>query len=122
MFFSLALFGVHWVYARVRDFAQTHLIEKLEIRAVLLLGAYFLVFGMAWWMIFRRKPALTKWAITANSILIFFWWPPLLTWNWRLFWENERRWWPVILIGTFGIMIFSIPYHGWRHETPVPTD
>lgn len=122
MFLLWSLFGVHWVYTRIQDFARTHLIEKGEIRSVSLLSAYYLVFGMAWWMILRRKPALTKWAITANLILIFFWWPPLLTGNWRLFWENERRWWPVILIGTLGIIIFSIPYYGWRHETPVSTD
>ena len=121
MFLFFSLEGLYWVYTRIRDFALTHLIEKLEIRAVLIMGAYYLVFGIAWWMIFRRKPALTKWAIAANSILILFWWPPLLVGNWSLFWENERRWWPVILIGMFGIIIFSLPYHGWRHRTRVPT-
>ena len=122
MFFLISLFGFHWVYTRVRDFTQTHLIEKLEIRAVSLLGACCLVFGMAWWTILRRRPALRKWAIAANLILICFWWPPLLVGNWRLFWENQLGWWPVILIGTFGIVIFSIPYHGWRHKQPVPSN
>ena len=112
MFLILSLFGVESIY---------HMRSRLRAPALLLV-AYYVVFGIAWWMIFRRKPALKKWAIAANSILIFFWWPPLLDWNWRLFLENERRWWPVILIGTFGIIIFSIPYHGWRHRTPVPAN
>ncbi|HEY2472812.1 MAG TPA: hypothetical protein VGI45_33815, partial [Terracidiphilus sp.] len=60
--------------------------------------------------------------IIANSILIVFWWPPLLIGNWRLFWEDERRWWPVVLVGIFGIVIFSIPYHGWRREQRVPSN
>ena len=112
MFLILSLVGFDSIYHMHSTFRAP----------LLLLVAYYSVFGVAWWMIFRRKATLKQWAIVANSILIFFWWPPLLAWNWRLFLENERRWWPVILIGTFGIIIFSIPYDGWRHRTSVPAD
>lgn len=73
-------------------------------------------------MIFRNKPALKKWAIAANLVLIFNYVPAIVTGNWKGVWKAEREWWPVILIGVFGIVIFSIPYDGWRHKSLSPLD
>jgi hypothetical protein len=118
----LSLFGIGYVYMRIQHYAQTHLLDTVAIFSDSIMVVYFVVLGIAWWMIFRGKPALKKWAIAANLVLIFTYVPAIVTGNWRGVLRDELEWWPVILIGTFGIIIFSIPYHGWRHRTPVPTN
>ncbi|MGA2277456.1 MAG: hypothetical protein ABSG00_07620, partial [Terracidiphilus sp.] len=77
---------------------------------------YFVVFGVAWWMLLRSKSALRLWAIAANLIFIFTYAPTLVAGDWRGVLRDEIEWWPVILVGIFGIIIFCIPYHGWRRD------
>lgn len=84
-----------------------------------IIAIYSVVWGMAWWMIFRGKSASKRWAIAANLILIFNYLPALATGTWRDVLKAELAWWPVISIGVFGIIIFSIPYHGWRHKSQI---
>jgi hypothetical protein len=101
----------------IPNLARTHLVDRGEIVTDITFTIYSIVFGIAWWMIVRGKPALRRWVIAANLILIFTFVPALLTKDWRGVLKLERDWWPVILIGIFGMIIFSIPYHGWRHKS-----
>jgi phosphoglycerol transferase MdoB-like AlkP superfamily enzyme len=71
-------------------------------------------------VILRAKPDLERWALAANLILILFFLPfGFLGWRWRVFLNNEHNWWPEILIGIFGIIVFSIPYHGRKNRPAV---
>jgi hypothetical protein len=92
----------------------------MGIYSYMIIAIYSIVFGIAWWMIFRGKPALKQWAIAANLIIIFTYVPALISWNWRGVLKDELQWWPAILLGIFGIIIFSIPYHGRRHKSQIP--
>jgi hypothetical protein len=99
---------------------QVHAVKKGVIIGSAITVAYALVFDIAWWMFVRRKPALKKWAIAANAICILIYFPPaIIYWNWRGFLAGELELWPVILIGVFGIIIFNIPYSGWRQEQTI---
>jgi len=120
MFLFWSLFGIGYVYTRIQHYVQTHMIEKEAIFTDSIMVVYFIVLGMAWWMIFRGKPAEKKWAIAANLVLIFTFVPAIVTGNWRGVLKDELGWWPVIVIGTLGIIVFSVPYHGWRQKPPSP--
>jgi hypothetical protein len=115
MFFIMSFFMIYSVYASIRSALQTHINEGRSIWGGVNMAAYSIVFDITWWMFVRRKPALKQWAIAANLICILTYLPvALVYWNWRSFLRVELNFWPVILIGIFGIIIFSIPYHGWR--------
>jgi hypothetical protein len=88
----------------------------------MVIATYSIVLGIAWWMIFRGKPASKQWAIAANLIIIFTFVPALLTWNWQGVMKAELQWWPAILFGIFGIIIFSIPYRGRRHKPQIAVE
>jgi hypothetical protein len=101
--------------------ARLHLVEKGDIPSNIICAIYSIILSIAWWMIFRGKPAIKQWAVAANLVLIFTYLvPALLYWNWQYFLKAEHDWWPVILIGIFGTIIFTIPYHGWRHKSQIP--
>jgi hypothetical protein len=105
MLFLWSLGSVYGVSINIRN--------KGAIATSITLTIYSVIFGIAWWMIIRGKPTLKRWAIAANLIFIFFYFPAVF-WNWRSVLIDEFNSWPVIIIGIFGIIIFSIPYHGWR--------
>lgn len=119
MFLFWSLGSVDIVFINIRRMARTHLVDKGIIATSTIFPIYSVVFGIAWWMVLGGKPALRRWAIAANLILIFFY-LPLVFWDWRGVLNLELNWWAVILIGIFGIIIFSIPYHGWRHQSQIP--
>lgn len=115
MFLVWSLSMIHVVYTNIRSLARTHLLDRGDTVTNLTFAIYSIVLSIAWWMIFRGNPGLKRWAIGANAILILNYFP-VVFWNWRGFLKAELDWWPVILVGIFGIIIFSIPYHGWRHK------
>jgi hypothetical protein len=119
MFLIGSLGAADGVSIGVRRMAQTHLVDKGTFGADIIFTIYSIVFGIAWWMVLRGKPALTRWAIAANLIFIFFYIPGLLGGDWRGILRVELEAWPVLLFGFFGIIIFSIPYHGWRYRSAV---
>jgi len=80
---------------------------------------YSIVWGIAWWMIFRNRHASKRWAIAANLTFVFIYLPALVTGTWREFVKAELDLWPVILFGILGIIVFSIPYHGWRQKPQI---
>ena len=121
MFFILPPYMIHAVYTNVLRMERTHSVEKGDIVSNIAIASYAVVLGIAWWKIFRSKPASERWAIAANVTLIFIYLPGLLSGNWRGVLDAELEWWPVILVGIFGIIIFSIPYHGWRSKSQVLT-
>ncbi|HEU5350669.1 MAG TPA: hypothetical protein VFU55_03670 [Terracidiphilus sp.] len=82
------------------------------------MSVYSIVWGIAWWMILRGKSASKQWAIAANAVIIFNDVPAIVGGHWRAVWEAELGWWPFILFGIFGIIVYSIPYHGWRATKP----
>lgn len=104
---------IYVTFENIIGFARTHVLE-IKIYNNMVLVIYAIVIGIAWWMILRGKPALKQWAIAANLIFIFFYLPGLIYGDWRYVLRAELAWWPEILIGVFGIIVFSIPYPGWR--------
>jgi hypothetical protein len=118
LFFIWSLGSVYMVSINIRHLAQTQFIDKGAIISSPIFAIYSVIFGMAWWMIFRSKPDLRRWAISANLILILFDFP-FAFWNWRSVLKFELNWWPEILIGIFGIIVFSIPYHGLKNRPAV---
>jgi hypothetical protein len=108
------------VYRHILGMARSHLVEKGDISSNLICAIYSIIWGIAWWMILRGKPALRQWAIAANAILVFIYVPALLTsGNWRGVLKAELNLWPFIIIGIFGTIVFSVPYRGWRHKSQV---
>lgn len=120
VFFLWTCFAIQRVYLNIRSLARTQLVDRGDIISNMTIAIYSIVLGIAWWMILRSKPASKRWAVAANLTLIFTYFPALLVGNWQGFLEGERDWWPVILIGIFGIIIFSIPYHGWQPKSQMP--
>jgi len=80
-------------------------------------AVFSLVLGTAWWMIFRKKPDSKLWAIAASLAFVFTHADALIVGNWRGFLNLELKYWPLRLIGITGIIVFSIPYHGWRRRS-----
>jgi drug/metabolite transporter (DMT)-like permease len=100
---------------------QSHIAERGSIIGSVIMAMYSFVFVITWWMFVRGKPALKQWAIAANFICMLTYLPvAVVYWEWRRFLRDEHDWWPFILVGIFGIIIFSIPYHGGRHKSQIP--
>jgi hypothetical protein len=117
-FFIMSFFIIHTAYANIHGMLQTHANERGTIIGSVTMAVYSIVFDVTWWMFIRGKPALKRWAIAANLICIFIYFPnAVIYWNWRGFLRAELGLWAVVLIGIFGIVIFSIPYHGWRRNS-----
>jgi hypothetical protein len=120
MFLCWALGLMNAVRLNIRDEVFVHGATKASVVLGVTFATYSIVMTIAWWMILRGKPRLKEWAYAANAILIFNYFPGLIiTWDWRSLLKAELEWWPVILIGLFGNVIFSIPYHGWRNKSPI---
>ena len=122
IFFISSLFMSHTVYLEILKMARLHIVERGSIVGVTSNAVYSIIWGIAWWMIFRGKPTSRHWATAANLVIIFTFVPALVSWNWRIFLILELGSWPTILFGIFGIIIFSIPYHGWRNQSPIPAN
>jgi|SRR5580658_4749845 hypothetical protein len=126
LFFLWSVGSIYMVSINIRRVVRTHVADKGAIVSSILFTIYSVVFGIAWWMILRRKPALKRWAIMADLVLIFFY-VPLAFFGGQGVVKDELDWWPIILIGIFGIIIFSISHHGFRHrsqmfqESPKPS-
>ncbi len=114
MFLYWSVTATYVAYTNIHFSARTHSINKGVIFSSTVMALYSLILGIAWWEIFRGKPALKQWATAANLVFIFTYLPELAFGNWQAVLRDELNWWPVMLIGIFGIFIFSIPYHGWR--------
>jgi hypothetical protein len=108
--------------SNIRSLVRTHSVERGDVITNVSFAVYSIVLAIAWWMILRGKPALKQWAIAANIVFIFNYLPALVTGNWRGVFEAEREWWPVILVGIIGIIIFSIPYKVWRYKAQIPAN
>jgi len=116
MFFGWSIGSVYIVTLNIHKLLRTHLVGRATVAAIVtstIFIIYSVIFGVAWWMVLRSSPALKRWAISANLVLIFFYFPEVF-WGWHGIMKYELEWWPVILLGIIGIIIFSIPYHGWR--------
>jgi hypothetical protein len=118
MFLLWSLGSVYIVFINIRHLALTQLANKGAIATSTTFAIYSVVFGIAWWMILRGKPALKRWSIAANLIFIFLYFP-VAFWDWRGVLNDELKSWPIIVLGIFGIVIFSIPYHGWKNRSAV---
>jgi hypothetical protein len=116
MFLFWSLGSAYMVSINIRRLVLTHVADEGALVSSTLFTIYSVVFGIAWCMIVRGNPALRRWAIAANLILIFFY-VPLALWGWRGVLKDELNSWPVILIGILGTVIFTIPYHGWRNRS-----
>lgn len=113
MFIFLSLEIAYAVYTRMRDSIRAHQVSTGAILSNTVLSVYAVVFGIACWMIARSRPASKQWAIAASTILIFSFFP-VAFWSWPGFLELEFDLWPLMLLGIFGIFVFSLPYQGWR--------
>jgi len=113
MFLLCSIGSIYGVSINIHRLSRTHLVDMGAIVTSTIFTIYAVVFGFAWWMIVRGKPVLKRWAIAANIIFIILYFP-VVFWDWRVVLKDELESWPVILIGLFGIIIFSIPYHRRR--------
>ena len=114
MFLYWSVTALYVAYTNIQHPAYSPFTETWYY-TYMIMGLYSIILGVAWWMIFRGKPASKRWAIAANLVFILNYVPGLLFGHWRDVLKAELEWWPVIaLVGIFGIIIFSIPYHGWR--------
>jgi hypothetical protein len=111
---------LYTVCTNIREILQKHSVGKGDIVSNAILATYAVIFGIAWWMILRHRSALKGWAIAGNSVIVFVFVPILVLGGWRSFWEEERYWFPAIVVGLLGTIIFSIPYHGWRYKSQIP--
>lgn len=117
MFFIMSWFMIHTVYSNIRSMLQSHVNERGTIIGSVIMATYAIVFDITWWMFVRGKPALKQWAIAASLICILTYFPTaIVVWDFRGFLRAELHLWAVVSIGIFGIIIFSIPYHGWRRD------
>ena len=118
IFFFISCIGIYEacmsILSAVRSHARWNISYGYTIVAI-----YSIIWGVAWWMIFRDKLASKRWTIAANLTLIFTYLPALATGSWRDVLKAELAWWPFILFGIIGIIVFSIPYHGWRQKSQV---
>lgn len=76
---------------------------------------FAVVFGIAWWMILRNRPAAKQWAITINCLAVI---PHLLyipVGNWRAVWYLNYEPFPCLPFALLGIVIFSLPFTP-RHD------
>jgi hypothetical protein len=116
MFFFFSLIAMYVVCANFAEIARSRNFQVGGIWSNLVNAAYSIILATAWWTILRRKPSSKKWAITANLVYVFTYVPGMIFGNWRGVLEAEFQWWPAILIGLLGIVIFSIPHDRWRSE------
>lgn len=119
IFFVSALFGSNAVYTGIQGVMKSHSANIGDVVSNTSMAVYSIVWGVAWWMIFRKRPSAQRWAIAANLIIILTYLPGIVTGSWRRVWELERGWWPFILFGIFGILIFILPYPGRKEPPPV---
>jgi hypothetical protein len=115
-FFLTLAGGIYFFYLVIQKSVRIHSVPGGVISGSAGIAIYSVVSGIAWWMVFRGKPASKQWAIAANLIIAFTWLPLLASESWRYLLKEELARWPVILFGIFGIIIFSIPYQGWRRH------
>jgi hypothetical protein len=94
---------------------------KGDIFTTVVIASYSIVLAVAWWMIFRDKPRLQKWAIAANGIFVFMYLPVIFI-NWRAFLKAELEMWPIILFGILGMVLFCIPYRPKISDAPSGCD
>jgi hypothetical protein len=117
MFLVMSYFMFHTAYTNIQSALQTHVFERRTLLGGASMAVYAIVFDITWWMFVRGKPALKPWAIAANLICALIYLPgALFYWNWRGFLRAELDVWILVLIGILGIIIFSIPYQGWRRK------
>ena len=103
-------------YARIQNSLRMHSISAGIIVGTTSVAVFCFVFAIAWWMILSDNPATKRWAIVANALLIFNYFP-VIFWDWRAFLHGEQHWVAGIVAGIIGIIIFNFPYRGWRHES-----
>jgi hypothetical protein len=97
---------------------QSRTADRGSIVGTVVMAVYSIVFDITWWMFVRGKPAVKQWAIAANLICILTYFPVAIVYlDWRRFLRDELDSWAVVLIGILGIIIFCIPYRGWRHKS-----
>lgn len=66
------------------------------------------VFGAAWWSLWKQKRRAKEWGITASALL-FLIWTPMIFFGWNIFWGFERAAWYVPAIGAIGLIVFLRP-------------
>jgi len=120
IFFFMSLVMAYAVCTNILRIVRSHTVDSGDIFSNTICVIYAIIWGIAWWMILTGKPALKKWAAAANLVFIFTYIPALVFGNWRGVVKAELDWWPVILIGITGILIFSVPYNGWRQTPQIP--
>jgi hypothetical protein len=122
MFLIFSWPGPYVAYTNILRMERLHRVEIAGIYSNVLIAAYSIVLGITSWMIFIGKPASKRWAIAANLIIIFPFVPAIITGHWRGVLKSELQWWPAVLFGIFGIVIFCIPYRGLRLKSRIPVE
>jgi hypothetical protein len=98
-----------------------HSISGVDVYVSCIFAAYSVVSCIAWWKVLRHRPASRGWAIAANLTYIFHYAPGVIVrGDWSDFVRTERDWWPVVLLGILGIIVFTFPYNGWRKRSLSP--
>jgi hypothetical protein len=110
-FFAVALFGA--TILDVRDAVQGRTFNHLSLRFVAVMASFLLaaiVFGEAWWSVWRKKSYGRRWAIAA-SLLSLLQATSMLFVGWKAFeiWFVNFNWLPTVF-GVVGLIAFSRPY------------
>lgn len=127
LFFFFAFSWAVAISSSILRMVRTHSFDGAGSFILAFFFAYSIVCAFAWWTIFTNKPSSRRWAIAGNVLFAI---PPdpsliLLVWHrqgWHSLVESERSWWVATLVGIFGMIVFSIPYHGWRHKEQIPAE
>lgn len=98
---SVSVFRLHSLFSNENSSS----LEILSTVAKLLIPALAIVFGMAWWTIWRKKPSASIWGIAAsacNILLsgIMLYYAPRVLWQVAL---------ALLVLGILGVVAFSSP-------------
>jgi hypothetical protein len=110
MFFIMSFILFDAVRSNIGALLRSHPLRWAVVLTYIVMISYSAVFAVAGWKVFRGKHTLKRWAVAANLILILTYVPAIVLGDWRAVLRSELGWWPMILVGVFGILIFSLPY------------
>ena len=119
LFLYMSYHAIRVVYENIHSLMQTHVVVLGDIVSNVSMAVFSIICGVAWWVILRKRPWGNRWAVAANLTVCVPYLGLIITGKWRVFFEAELGWWPFILFGIFGVVVFSIPYRGWRAKESI---
>jgi hypothetical protein len=100
-------FIVRAAHLRFATLPFRHLLlgAAFAISLVGLLSVSAVIFGVAWWSVWKQGSLAKEWGVAA-SMLILLMWTPMIYFGWNTFWRFERAAWYTTAIGLEGLVVF----------------